>query len=61
MPGAPTKSTVDNMTAAHQKVGHPNILGANPNSYFLRDVAIPNRMDMFNSMFKTAGFPANRK
>ena len=51
MPGAPTKSTVDNMTAARQKVGHPNILGANPNSYSLRNVEIPNRMDMFNSMF----------
>ena len=36
MPGAPTKSTADNTTAARQKVGSPAILGANPNSYFLR-------------------------
>ena len=51
IPGAPTKSTADNMTAARQKVGSPSILGANPNSYFLRDHDITNRMDMFNGMF----------
>ena len=51
MPGATTKSTADNMTAARQKVGSPAILGANPNSYFLRDHDITNRMDMFNGMF----------
>ena len=43
MPSAPTRSTADNMTAARQKVGPPSILGANPNSYFLKD--------MFNGMF----------
>ena len=48
MPGAPTRSTADNMTAARQKVGSPKILGANPSSYFLRDVPAVNRMDMFN-------------
>ena len=37
MPGAPTRSTADNMTAARRKVGPPSILGANPNSYFLGD------------------------
>ena len=30
MPGAPTKSTADNMTASRQKVGPPSILGADP-------------------------------
>ena len=48
MPGAPTRSTADNMTAARQRVGSPRILGANPNSYFLRDIPAVNRMDMFN-------------
>ena len=48
MPGAPTRSTADNMTAARQKVGPPSILGANPNSYFLRDIPSENRMDLFN-------------
>ena len=47
MPGAPTRSTADNTTAARQKVGSPRILGANPNSYFLRDIPSVNRMDMF--------------
>ena len=37
MPGAPTMSTADSMTAARQKVGSPAILGAHPYSYFLRD------------------------
>ena len=41
MPGAPTMSTADNMTAARQKVGHPGILGANPNSYFLKTKSDP--------------------
>ena len=44
-------STADNMTAARQKVGSPAILGANPNSYFLRDHDITNRMDTFNGIF----------
>ena len=44
-------STADNMTAARQKVGSPAIRGANPNSYFLRDHDIANRMDMFNGTF----------
>ena len=48
MPGVPTRSTADNMTAKRQKVGSPRILGANPNSYFLRDVPLVSRMDMFN-------------
>ena len=48
MPGAPTRSTADNMTAKRQKVGSPKILGANPNSYFLRDIPAVTRMDMFN-------------
>ena len=48
MPGAPTRSTADNMTAARQKVGSPSILGANPSSYFLGDHPKENRMDMFN-------------
>ena len=47
----PTMSTADNMTAARQKVGSPAILGAHPNSYFLRDHDIVNRMDMFNGIF----------
>ena len=51
MPGAPTRSTADNMTAARQKVGPPSILGANPHSYFLGDHADVNRMDMFNGFF----------
>ena len=48
MPGAPTRSTADNMTAARQKVGPPSTLGANPDSYFLGDHPKENRMDMFN-------------
>ena len=48
MPGAPTRSTADNMTAARQRVGPPNILGANPASYFLGDHPKENRVDMFN-------------
>ena len=48
MPGAPTQSTADNMTAARQKLGPPRFLGANPDSYFLRDIPAVNRMDMFN-------------
>ena len=51
MPGAPTKSTADNMTTARQKVGQPSILGANPNSYFLKDINIHRRLDMFNGIF----------
>ena len=47
MPGAPARSTADNMTAARQKVGPTKILGANPSSYFLRDIPAV-RMDMFN-------------
>ena len=39
------------MTAARQKVGHPSILGASPNSYFLKDIGNYRRMDMFNGMF----------
>ena len=30
MPGPPTKSTMDNLTATRQKVGPPSILGAHP-------------------------------
>ena len=48
MPGAPTQSTADNMTAARQKVGPPSILGANPRSYFLGDHPMENHMDLFN-------------
>ena len=48
MPGAPTRSAADNTTAKRQKVGSPKILGANPDSYFLRDIPDVNRMDMFN-------------
>ena len=48
MPGAPTRSTAENMTAKRQKVGSPKILGANPDSYFLRDIPTVTRMDMFN-------------
>ena len=44
MPGAPTRSTADNVTAARQKVGPPSILGANPGSYFLRSVPNLQRM-----------------
>ena len=51
MPGAPTRSTADNMTAARQKVGSPAILGANPDSHILRDHEVTNRMDMFNGIF----------
>ena len=51
MPGAPTMSTADNMTAARQKVGHPGILGANPNSHCLKSIPICQCMDMFNGMF----------
>ena len=51
MPGAPAKSAADNMTAARQKVGSPAILGAHPNSYFLRDHPDVNSMDMFNGIF----------
>ena len=54
MPGAPTKSTMDNLIVARQKVGPPSILGANPNNYFLNFLkSVPNlkRMDMFNGMF----------
>ena len=51
MPGAPTQSTADNMTAARQKVGSPAVLGAHPGSYFLRDHPDFNRMDMFNGIF----------
>ena len=51
MPGAPTKTTADNVTAARSRVGSPAILGANPNSYFLRDHNINNRMCMFNDIF----------
>ena len=59
MPGAPTRSTADNMTAACQKVGSPSILLANPHSYFLGDHADVNRMHMFNGFFSLhmmAGF-----
>ena len=48
MPGAPARSTADNMTAARQKVGPPSILGANPHSYFLGDHPKENRVDMFS-------------
>ena len=48
MPGTPTRSTADNMTAKRQQVGSPKILGANPDSYFLRDIPAVTRMDMFN-------------
>ena len=48
MQGAPTRSTADNMTAKRQTVGSPRILGANPNSCFLRDIPAVTRMDMFN-------------
>ena len=51
LPGAPTQSTADNMTAARQKVGSPAVLGAHPGSYFLRDHPDVNRMDMFNGVF----------
>ena len=52
MPGAPIRSTMDNLTAARQKVGPPSILGANnPSSYFLKSVPNLKRMDMFNGMF----------
>ena len=51
MPGAPTLSSADNMTAARQKVGPPSILGANPRSYFLGDHDDVNRIDMFNDVF----------
>ena len=51
MPGAPIRSTADNITAARQKVGHPNILGANPRSHFLRDLPDVTRMDTFNGFF----------
>ena len=50
-PDAPTMSAADNMTAARQKVGPPSILGANPNSYFLKSIQIHKRMDMFNGLF----------
>ena len=48
MPGAPTRSSADNMTARRQKVGSPKNLGAHPDSYFLRDIPAVSRMDMFN-------------
>ena len=48
MPGAPTRSTADNMTAKRRKVGSPRNLGAHPDSYFLRDIPAVSRMDMFN-------------
>ena len=48
MPGAPTRSAADNMTAKREQVGSPKILGANPNSYFLRTIPDVTRMDMFN-------------
>ena len=48
MPGAPTRSAADKMTAACQKVGSPSILGANPASYFLGDHPKENCMDLFN-------------
>ena len=51
MPGAPTKSTMDNIAAARQKVGPPSILGAHPNSHFLKQMSNYQRMDMFNTMF----------
>ena len=54
MPGAPTKSAMDNshnIAAARQKVGPPSILGAHPSSHFLKQLSNYQRMDMFNTMF----------
>ena len=48
MPGAPTRSAADNMTAKREQVGNPKFLGANPDSYFLRTIPDVTRMDMFN-------------
>ena len=42
---------MDNLTAARQKVEPPSILGAHPNSHFLKQMADYQRMDMFNNMF----------
>ena len=56
MPGVPTRSTADNMTAARQQVGSPRILGANENSYFLRDIPVENRMDMFINLYNNGRF-----
>ena len=51
MPGPPTKSTMNNLAAARQKVGPPSTLGANPRSYFLKQMPDYQRMDVFNGMF----------
>ena len=51
MPRPPTKSTMDNLTAARQKVGPPSALGAIPRSYFLKQMRDFQRMDMFNGIF----------
>ena len=51
VPGAPTKSTMDNVAAARQTVGSPSNLGAIPRSYFLKTMPDLQRMDMFNGMF----------
>ena len=56
MPGAPTRSTADNLAAARQKVGPPSILGANPSSYFLKSMPNLQRMDMFNGMYLNGRF-----
>ena len=50
MPGAPTRSTADNTTAARQKVGPPSLFGGNPGSYFLKSLPNLQRMDTFNGM-----------
>ena len=47
MPDAPTMSAADNMTAARQKVGHPRLLGANPNSHFLESMPVNGMFSLY--------------
>ena len=51
MPGAPTRSTMDNLAADRQKVGNPRHLGAHLNRHFLKHLSNYQRMDMFKTMF----------
>ena len=51
MPGLPKRFTLDNHAVLRQQVGNPKLLGAHPNSHFLRTMQKYLRMDMFNTMF----------
>ena len=51
MPGPPARSTLANQTLRRQQVGNPKLLGAHPNSHFLKAMPKYQRVDMFNTMF----------